>query len=234
MYANTDPAELAKFNTSTEDWWSRDGTFKPLHDINPLRHGFVVERAELAGKRVLDVGCGGGIFTETLARAGATVTGIDLAGQALAVARQHALQSDLEIDYREIAAEDLALEMPGAFDVVTCLEMLEHVPEPSAVVRALGTLVAPAGDVLFSTFNRNPKSWLFGIVAAERVLKLLPAGTHDHSKFITPAELGGYCRDAGLALAALRGMVYNPLTRQYRLDRSVDVNYLAHARRHAA
>ncbi|MEM6986039.1 MAG: bifunctional 2-polyprenyl-6-hydroxyphenol methylase/3-demethylubiquinol 3-O-methyltransferase UbiG [Pseudomonadota bacterium] len=231
MHANADPDELAKFDTPTDDWWARDGEFKPLHDINPLRLQFVSDRAELAGKRVLDIGCGGGIFTEALARAGANVTGIDLASQALVVARQHAREGGLDIDYRDIAAEQFALEAAAQFDVVTCLEMLEHVPDPAAIVAAIGALVKPGGDVFLSTFNRNPKSYWFGIVAAERVLKLLPPGTHDHAKFITPAELGRYCRGADLTLAELTGMTYNPLTRRYRLERNIDVNYLAHARR---
>ncbi|MEM9603740.1 MAG: bifunctional 2-polyprenyl-6-hydroxyphenol methylase/3-demethylubiquinol 3-O-methyltransferase UbiG [Pseudomonadota bacterium] len=230
MHANADPDELAKFDAPT-DWWARDGEFKPLHDINPLRLQFVIDRCPLRGKRVLDVGCGGGIFSEALARAGAEVTGIDLASQALEVARQHAADSGLQIDYRTVSAEQHADEAHGQYDAVSCLEMLEHVPDPTAVVRALGSLVAPGGHVFLSTFNRNPKSYLFGILAAERVLRLVPAGTHDHAKFITPAELARQCREAGLGLSELVGMSYNPLTRRYHLGRNIDVNYLAHARR---
>lgn len=233
MQQNADPAELAKFDTPSDDWWALDGEFKPLHDINPLRLRFVLDRTELAGKRVLDVGCGGGIFSEALSKAGAQVTGIDLAANALAVAGEHASAQGLDITYREIAAEVLAEREPAQFDIVTCLEMLEHVPDPGSVVDALGRLVVPGGDVFLSTFNRNPKSYLFGIVAAEQVLKLLPRGTHDHAKFITPAELARYCRHAGMQLANLSGMVYHPLTRQYRLNDDISVNYLAHARAHA-
>lgn len=230
MHHNADPDELAKFDAPAGDWWARGGEFKPLHDINPLRLEFITTRAEIAGKRVLDIGCGGGIFAEALSRAGADVTAIDLAANALAVARDHATQSGLSIDYRAVSAEALASEMTGHFDVVTCLEMLEHVPDPASVVRAVGQLVAPGGDAFFSTFNRNPKSYLFGIVAAEQVLKLLPAGTHDHAKFITPAELAGHCRAAGLRVSDFGGMSYNPVTKRYGLNTDVSVNYLAHAR----
>ena len=229
---NADPAELAKFDDLAARWWDPDGEFAPLHRINPLRLGWIEERASLAGARVVDVGCGGGILAEAMARAGADVLGIDLAEASLGVARRHAAESGVELEYRAIAAEDFADEMAGAFDVVTCLEMLEHVPDPGGVVAACARLVRPGGRVFFSTINRNVKSRLFAIVGAEYVLRLLPRGTHEHARFIRPSELDAYCRRAGLVMDAITGLVYNPLTRRYRLDADdVDVNYLAAARR---
>ena len=225
--ANSDPAELAKFDELASRWWDEAGEFAPLHRINPLRLGWIEARAPLAGRRVLDVGCGGGILAESMARAGADVLGIDLAEASLGVARLHALESGASLEYRAVSAEDCADEMPGEFDVVTCLEMLEHVPDPASVVAACGRLVKPGGHVFFSTLNRNPKSWLFAIVGAEYVLGLLPRGTHDHERFIRPSELDAWCRRAALALRDMTGLVYNPLTRVYRLDADdIDVNYM--------
>jgi len=229
--SNVDAREIAMFDAHGDTWWDTDGPFKSLHDINPLRLEFIQAKTDLRGLKVLDVGCGGGILSEGLARAGAEMTSIDLAEDALACARAHAESSGLEIDYRAIPAEELAAEMPGAFDVVVCMEMLEHVPDPGSICQALSTLVKPGGDVYLSTLNRNPKSWLFAIVAAERILRLLPAGTHQHDKFIRPSELSAFCRDADLQVQGLRGMGYNPITRRYSLNDDVDVNYLVHATR---
>ncbi len=226
---NVDSREIAKFEALAHRWWDPESEFKPLHDINPLRLEFIARRTGgLAGKRVLDVGCGGGILSESLAAQGAEVTGIDMGEAPLAVARLHQHESGLEIDYRQTTAEELAAEMPGRFDVVTCLEMLEHVPEPESVIRACATLVRPGGHVFFSTINRNPKAWLFAIVGAEYVLRLLPKGTHEYEKFIRPSELEVWARHAGLQVREITGMSYNPLTRIYRLGADVDVNYLAH------
>lgn len=228
---NVDAREIEMFDTFGDSWWEEDGPFKSLHDINPLRLDFIQRSVDLRGLKVLDVGCGGGILSEGLARAGATVSSIDLAEDALACARKHAKESGLTIDYRAVPAEQLAEEKPGEFDVVVCMEMLEHVPDPSSICRALSTLVKPGGDVYLSTLNRNPKSWLFAIVAAERILRLLPAGTHQHEKFIRPHELATFCRECDLDIQTLRGMGYNPLTRRYSLNDDLDVNYLAHAKR---
>lgn len=225
---NVDPAEIAKFEALAARWWDPYSEFKPLHDINPLRLDFIDARAGgVRGKNVLDVGCGGGILTEAMAARGARVTGIDLGEAPLAVAGLHLKESGLNVDYRRISAEDLAREHPGSFDVVTCLEMLEHVPNPDSTVRACAQLVKPGGHVFFSTINRNPKSWLFAIVGAEYVLKLLPRGTHEYLKFIKPSELERWARNAGLRTRELIGMHYNPLTRNYRLAPGVDVNYFA-------
>ena len=232
--ANSDPAELAKFDELAARWWDERGEFAPLHRINPLRLGWIEARAPLAGRRVLDVGCGGGILAESMARRGADVLGIDLAEASLGVARRHAARSGVALEYRAVSAEDCAEEMAGEFDVVTCLEMLEHVPDPAAVVAACARLLGPGGRAFFSTLNRNPKSWLFAIVGAEYVLRLLPRGTHRHDRFIRPAELDAWCRRAGLSLDAMTGLVYNPLTRRYRLDADdVDVNYMVGATRAA-
>jgi 2-polyprenyl-6-hydroxyphenyl methylase / 3-demethylubiquinone-9 3-methyltransferase len=234
MTINADPQELAKFSELAHRWWDTESEFKPLHRINPLRLEWIERLAGgLAGKRVLDVGCGGGILAEAMARRGAgSVLGIDLALKPLRVAQLHAMEAGLEnIDYREVAAEALAEERPGAFDLVTCMEMLEHVPEPASVVRACARLVKPGGHVFFSTINRNAKSFLFAIVGAEHVLKLLPKGTHEYAKFIRPSELAQACRDAGLALTATRGMEYNPLTERYWLSDDTSVNYLFSCRR---
>jgi 2-polyprenyl-6-hydroxyphenyl methylase/3-demethylubiquinone-9 3-methyltransferase len=228
---NVDSAEIAKFEALAARWWDPGSEFKPLHDINPLRLDYISERVPLAGKAVLDVGCGGGILAEAMAGLGARVTGIDLGEAPLAVARLHLKESGRSVEYRRIAAEELAREQPGAYDVVTCMELLEHVPEPASTVAACAALVKPGGHVFFSTINRNPKAWLFAIVGAEYVLNLLPRGTHEYLKFIRPSELERMCRAAGLRVAALTGMHYNPLTRRYWLGPGVDVNYLAHARR---
>jgi 2-polyprenyl-6-hydroxyphenyl methylase/3-demethylubiquinone-9 3-methyltransferase len=231
---NADPAELAKFSELAHRWWDPDSEFKPLHRINPLRLSWIERLAGgLAGKSVLDVGCGGGILAESIARRGAAaVLGIDLALKPLRVAQLHAMEAGLgNIDYREVAAEALAEERPGAFDIVTCMEMLEHVPEPALVVRACAQLVKPGGLVFFSTINRNAKSFLFAIVGAEHVLKLLPKGTHEYAKFIRPSELAQACRDADLAVVQTRGMEYNPLTERYWLSDDTSVNYLFACRR---
>jgi len=223
---NADPAELDKFSQLAHRWWDPQGEFRPLHDINPLRLDWIDRHAALAGKRVLDVGCGGGILTEAMARRGATVTGIDLSDKALKVAELHLQESRLEISYRNISAEDFAERHAGAFDVVTCMELLEHVPEPASMVAACARLVRPGGHVFFSTLNRNPKSYLFAVVGAEYVLGLLPKGTHDYARFIKPSELARWCRVAELRAEELIGMTYNPLTRVYRLGNDCDVNYL--------
>ena len=229
---NVDPAEIAKFEALASRWWDPHSEFKPLHDINPLRLDFIDKRAGgLAGKTVLDVGCGGGILSESMARLGARVTGIDMGEAPLAVAELHLKESGVRVDYRRISAEELASQQPGAFDVVTCLEMLEHVPDPASTVRSLATLVRPGGQVFVSTINRNPKSFLFAIVGAEYVLNLLPRGTHEYMKFIKPSELEQWLRAAGLGLRELTGMHYNPITKHYSLGPGVDVNYLAFAER---
>ena len=225
---NVDPGELAKFSALAHRWWDPESEFKPLHEINPLRLDWIDKVARgIAGKRVLDVGCGGGILAEAMAVRGAQVTGIDLGEKALGVAKLHRLESGVTVDYRLISAEAVAAEMPGTFDVVTCMEMLEHVPDPGAIVAACATLVVPGGIVVFSTLNRNPKSYLFAIVGAEYVLQLLPRGTHDWARFLRPAELSTFARRAGLDLNSLIGMTYNPLTRVYRLQPDTSVNYLA-------
>ncbi|MDT0499803.1 MULTISPECIES: bifunctional 2-polyprenyl-6-hydroxyphenol methylase/3-demethylubiquinol 3-O-methyltransferase UbiG [unclassified Halomonas] len=229
---NMDPGEIAKFEALAERWWDSTGEFKPLHDINPLRLDFIDARAGLAGRRVLDVGCGGGILSEGMAHRGADVIGIDLGEAPLGVARLHAEEQGLEIDYRRVSVEALAEEAPASFDVVTCLEMLEHVPDPGSVVRACATLVKPGGQVFFSTLNRNPKALALAVVGAEYLLRMLPRGTHDYAKFIRPAELAGWCRQAGLEVREQSGLVYNPLSRRYRLHPTdVSVNYLMHCRR---
>lgn len=232
---NMDPGEIAKFEALAERWWDSTGEFKPLHDINPLRLDFIDARAGMAGRRVLDVGCGGGILAEGMAHRGADVIGIDLGEAPLGVARLHAEESGLAIEYRRVSVEALAEEAPGRFDVVTCLEMLEHVPDPGSVVRACATLVKPGGQVFFSTLNRNPKALALAVVGAEYVLRMLPRGTHDYAKFIRPAELARWCREAGLAVREQSGLVYNPLTRRYRLHPTdVSVNYLMHCQREDA
>ena len=228
---NADPAELDKFSELAHRWWDPESEFKPLHDINPLRLDWIDRAVGLVGKKVLDVGCGGGILAESMAARGAAVTGIDLSDKALAVARLHLLESGQKADYRKIAAEELAADMPASFDVVTCLEMLEHVPDPASTVRACARLVRPGGTVVFSTLNRNPKSYLFAVIGAEYVLKLLPRGTHDYARFIRPAELVRHCRDAGLTVEEIIGMTHNPLTKTYALGRNTDVNYLIRTRR---
>ncbi|MGB5096906.1 MAG: bifunctional 2-polyprenyl-6-hydroxyphenol methylase/3-demethylubiquinol 3-O-methyltransferase UbiG [Porticoccaceae bacterium] len=234
VHGNVDPAEIARFAALAARWWDATGEFKPLHEINPLRANWIDERAPVAGSRLLDVGCGGGILAEAMARRGAQVTGIDLGEAPLAVARLHGIESGVAVDYRCIAAEALATEAPGTFDVVTCLEMLEHVPDPAAVVRACAQLVKPGGHLFFSTINRNPKAFALAIIGAEYLLGLLPRGTHTYARFIRPAELAAWCRAADLEVQDMTGMLYNPLTRSYHLKaRHVDVNYLLHATRAA-
>ncbi len=228
---NADQAELDKFSELAHHWWDPESEFKPLHDINPLRLDWIDRTAGLAGQKVLDVGCGGGILAESMATRGAVVTGIDLSDKALSVARLHLLETGQKVDYRKISAEELAAEMPGAFDIVTCLEMLEHVPDPASTVRACAQLVRPGGLVFCSTINRNPKSYLFAVVGAEYVLNLLPRGTHDYAKFIRPAELARYCRKAGMAVDEVIGMTYNPFSKTYALGANTDVNYLMRTRR---
>jgi len=230
--ANVDPAELAKFTALAHRWWDPGGEFKPLHDINPLRLGWIERIAgDLRDKRVLDIGCGGGILSEAMAAKGAHVMGIDLADKPLGVARLHKLESGANVEYRLVAAETLAAETPAAYDVVTCMEMLEHVPGPASIVAAAAKLAKPGGLVVFSTLNRNPKSYLFAVIGAEYVLGLLPKGTHDWARFIKPSEIGAWSRRVGLDLVEIIGMTYNPLTRQYRLARDVSVNYLIALRR---
>ncbi len=233
MNTNADPAELQKFSDLAHRWWDPASEFKPLHDINPLRLGWIDGIAPLAGQRVVDIGCGGGILSEGMAALGAAVTGIDLSEKALGVARLHLFESGLTVDYRHVSAEQLAAEHPGEFDVVTCLEMLEHVPDPSSTVAACAQLVKPGGHVFFSTLNRNAKAYLLAVIGAEYVLKMLPKGTHDYEKFIKPSELSRYCRQAGLDTVDLIGMSYNPFSRTYSLGRDTDVNYLLHATRPA-
>ncbi len=231
---NADPAELAKFSELAHRWWDPDSEFKPLHQINPLRLEWINSLCELRGKRVLDVGCGGGILADSLARKGAQVTGIDLASKALRVAKLHALETGTtNVDYREISVEALAAEDPAGFDVVTCMEMLEHVPDPASVVQACSKLVKPGGWVFFSTIHRNAKAFMLAIVAAEYVMNMLPRGTHEYDKMIKPSELAGYCRAAGLVMCGTRGLSYNPVTERYWLNADTSVNYLVATQRPA-
>ena len=231
MTTNADPRELAKFSELAHRWWDTESDFRPLHQINPLRLDWIDGLASLHGKRVLDVGCGGGILADSMARRGADVLGIDLAAKPLKVAQLHAIEAATpRIAYREVAVEALAAEMPAQFDVVTCMEMLEHVPDPGSVVASCARLVKPGGWAFFSTINRNAKAFVFAIVGAEHVLRLLPKGTHEYARFIRPSELSRACRDAGLEVFDLTGMTYNPLTKIYSLGRDVDVNYLLGAR----
>lgn len=229
--ANVDPAEIAKFSALAARWWDESSEFKPLHDINPLRLDYIDQHAPLAGKKVLDVGCGGGILSEGMAKAGAEVTGIDMAEASLNVAKLHCLESELEIDYQLIPVEELANQAPASFDTVTCLEMLEHVPDPASIIAACAALLKPGGNLFLSTINRNTKSYLFAIVGAEHILKLLPKGTHEHKKFIRPSELAQWSRQAGLESNDIKGMVYNPLTGVYKLSSDVSVNYLMHMKK---
>jgi 2-polyprenyl-6-hydroxyphenyl methylase/3-demethylubiquinone-9 3-methyltransferase len=234
-HANADPAELAKFSELAHRWWDPESEFRPLHHINPLRLEWIEQSVGgLSGRTALDVGCGGGILADSMARKGAQVLGIDLAAKALKVAQLHALEAQTpNVTYREVSAEALAAELPGTFDVVTCMEMLEHVPDPASVVRACAALCKPGGWVFFSTINRNPKAFLFAIVGAEYVLNLLPRGTHEYAKFIKPAELAAHVRSAGLDLAETRGLEYNPITRRYWHSRDTSVNYMFATRRPA-
>ena len=230
---NADPAELEKFSRLAHRWWDPHGEFRPLHEINPLRLEWIDRHAALAGKKVLDVGCGGGILAEAMAQRGASVTGIDLSDKALRVAELHLLESKQSVDYEKAGAEEFAERHGGAFDVVTCMELLEHVPEPAVMVAACARLVRPGGTVFFSTLNRNPKSYLFAVIGAEYLLKLLPKGTHDYRRFIRPSELSRWSRAAGLAPEELIGMTYNPITRRYALGADCDVNYLLRCTRDA-
>ncbi len=230
---NADPNELQKFSDLAHRWWDPKSEFKPLHDINPLRLDWIDANVGLAGKKVLDVGCGGGLLSEGMAERGAQVTGIDLSEKALGVARLHLLESGRSVDYRHISAESLAAEMPGSFDVVTCLEMLEHVPDPASTVAACAKLVKPGGQVFLSTLNRNPKSYLLAVIGAEYLLQMLPKGTHDYAKFIKPSELSRHCKAADLEVAEIIGMTYNPFTQRYSLGRDTSVNYLLRTVRNA-
>jgi len=229
--SNVDQSEIDKFSALAHRWWDPTSEFKPLHAINPLRLGWIESITSLAGKKVLDVGCGGGILAESLSKAGGIVTGIDLSNKALKVAELHQLESNTSVQYRSISAEDLAKQEPETYDVVTCMEMLEHVPDPSSVVQACATLCKPGGSIFFSTLNRNPKSYLFAIIGAEYILKLLPKGTHEYDKFIKPSELAGFTRQTGLELLEIKGMTYNPLTQIYRLGSDTDVNYMIATRK---
>ncbi|SCK06103.1 bifunctional 2-polyprenyl-6-hydroxyphenol methylase/3-demethylubiquinol 3-O-methyltransferase UbiG [Vogesella sp. LIG4] len=229
--SNVDELELDKFSQIAHKWWDKDSEFKPLHEINPLRLGFIDDFAAISGKTVLDVGCGGGILAESMAATGATVTGIDLAKKSLKVAQLHSLESGVSVSYRCVPVEELAAEAPASFDVVTCMEMLEHVPDPLSVVRACAELVKPGGQVFFSTLNRNAKAYLLAVVGAEYVLNMLPRGTHEYKRFLKPSELARMARGAGLELVQVKGMGYNPLTRIYSLNDDTDVNYLMAMRR---
>lgn len=231
MNVNADPLELQKFSDLAHRWWDPTSEFRPLHEINPLRLEWINARAPLAGKVVVDIGCGGGILAESMAKKGAQVTGIDLSEKALKVADLHSLESGIPVRYELISAEELAAREPGSFDIVTCMEMLEHVPDPAAIVRACATLVRPGGHVFFSTINRNPKAYLFAVIGAEYLLRMLPKGTHDYNKFITPAELAQFIRNANMDVSSLKGMSYNPLTKMYSLNQDTDVNYLVACKR---
>ena len=229
--SNVDQSEIDKFSALAHRWWDPTSEFKPLHAINPLRLGWIESITNLAGKKVLDVGCGGGILAESLSKAGASVSGIDLSSKALKVAELHQLESGTTVHYRSISAEDLAKQEPEQYDVVTCMEMLEHVPDPNSVVQACANLCKPGGNIFFSTLNRNPKSYLFAIVGAEYILKLLPKGTHEYDKFIKPSELALFARQANLELIEIKGMTYNPITQVYRLGSDTDVNYMIATRK---
>ncbi len=229
--SNVDAAEIEKFSQLAHRWWDANSEFKPLHEINPLRLEYINRIAPLSGKVVLDVGCGGGILSESMAGLGAQVTGIDLGEKPLQVAKLHLLESGKQVEYRKIAVEDLAAEQPAQYDVVTCMEMLEHVPDPASVVRACAALVKPGGQVFFSTLNRNPKSYLLAVIGAEYLLNMLPRGTHDYAKFIKPSELAQFCRNAGLSVADISGISYNPLSKVYALGKDTDVNYMMASQR---
>ncbi|NOQ87571.1 MAG: bifunctional 2-polyprenyl-6-hydroxyphenol methylase/3-demethylubiquinol 3-O-methyltransferase UbiG [Gammaproteobacteria bacterium] len=226
--ANFDPSEIKKFEDLASRWWDEHGEFKPLHEMNPLRLNFINTGSPLADKTACDIGCGGGILSESMAKCGATVTGLDMGKAPLSVARLHALESDLEIDYQQITAEEFAEQNAAKYDVVTCMELLEHVPDPASVINACYSLVKPGGSVYFSTINRNPKSYLFAIIGAEYMMKMLPRGTHDYARFIKPSELDSWARDAGLELSNLKGVSYNPFTGLFSQSQDVDVNYMVH------
>jgi len=226
QHANVDAAEVAKFEELAHRWWDPQSEFKPLHEINPLRLGYIEQLAGLSGQSVVDIGCGGGILSESMAAKGANVLGIDMGETPLSVAKLHKLESGVEVEYRQCTAEKLAEEMPNSFDIVTCMEMLEHVPDPASVIKACSTLVKPGGKVFFSTINRNMKAYLFAIVGAEYILQMLPKGTHDYAKFIRPSEMESWARDAKLKFTDMKGMTYNPITKNYALGSDVDVNYL--------
>jgi 2-polyprenyl-6-hydroxyphenyl methylase/3-demethylubiquinone-9 3-methyltransferase len=232
-HPNADPAELAKFGALAHRWWDPQGEFRPLHQLNPLRLAWIDGLAPLAGKRVLDVGCGGGILSEAMARLGASVTGIDLSENPLKVAQLHLLESGLDIDYQLASAEQLSAQSEGQFDVVTCMELLEHVPDPSSTVAACAKLATPDGRVFFSTINRNPKAYLLAVIGAEYLLRMLPRGTHDYARFIKPSELARWCREAGLEPLELKGMTYNPITDRYRLGEDCSVNYSLYCAKNA-
>lgn len=225
---NIDPLEIAKFEALAERWWDTNSDFKPLHDINPLRLNYIEQRAPLAGTHVLDVGCGGGILSESMVEKGARVTGIDMGESPLSVAKLHGLESGIKVDYQQISAEQLAKKESEKYDTITCLEMLEHVPDPASIIHACATMAKPGANLFFSTINRNPKSYLFAIIGAEYVLNILPRGTHDYQYFIRPSELSGWARDTGLEIQDITGMTYNPLTKNYKLNADVSVNYLVH------
>lgn len=228
--SNVDPLEIAKFEALASRWWDRGSEFKPLHDINPLRANFIDQHSGVAGKKLIDVGCGGGILAESMAQRGADVTGIDMGEAPLTVANIHKLESGVEVDYRQCTAEHMAEEKPGHYDIVCCLEMLEHVPDPGSVIAACADMTKPGGSLYFSTINRNPKAFVFTIVGAEHILQLLPAGTHEYARFIKPSELAGWLRDAGLVMENMTGLLYNPITKNYRLDaKDVSVNYMIRA-----
>jgi 2-polyprenyl-6-hydroxyphenyl methylase/3-demethylubiquinone-9 3-methyltransferase len=231
IQANVDPAEIQKFDALATRWWDRNGEFKPLHDINPIRLNFINTGSPLANRQALDIGCGGGILSESMARSGASVIGIDMGKAPLAVARLHALEEELEIDYQQVTAEAFAAQHAARFDVVTCMEMLEHVPDPTSIIQACAELVKPGGDIYFSTINRNARAFALAIVGAEYVMKMLPKGTHDYRKFIKPSELDIWARNAGLELAGISGISYNPMTGMFRASRDVEVNYMVHYRR---
>ena len=230
MTVNVDPAEIAKFSELAHRWWDPTSEFRPLHEINPLRLDYIDRQGKLAGRDVLDVGCGGGILAEAMAERGARVTGIDLGERPLKVAQLHLMESGRDVDYRLVSIEQLALERPAAYDIVTCMELLEHVPDPRSTVRACARAMRPDGHAFFSTINRNAQSYLFAVIGAEYVLRLLPRGTHDYAKFIKPSELAAMCRESGLAVEAIIGMIYNPLSKVYSLGPDCDVNYIMHCR----
>jgi 2-polyprenyl-6-hydroxyphenyl methylase/3-demethylubiquinone-9 3-methyltransferase len=232
MTTNVDAAEIAKFEALAKRWWDKNSEFKPLHDINPLRANFIDERSPVAGLNIVDIGCGGGILSEALAQRGANVTGIDMGETPLSVARLHGLESGVSVNYQQTTAEALAQKQPSSYDVVTCLEMLEHAPDPSMIVKACADLAKPGGDIYFSTINRNPKAYVFAIIGAEYVLQLLPKGTHEYARFIKPSELARWSRNTGLGWQEIIGMTYNPITKKYRLNPDdVDVNYLVHVKK---